>query len=99
MSGATARKPWRTARIDLPADVLKGRPLGRPFFLFPLPLWERVPNEVRRAGGLSPGLPHPPPPRFVFTPIRLSPKGRGKRRRLQTMLPPPPPQAGSAGSL
>src|ERR1700737_1652616 len=31
MSGATARKPWRTARIDFDPLCYKGRPRGRPF--------------------------------------------------------------------
>src|SRR3954463_16087405 len=31
MSGATARKPWPTARIDLKPLCYKGRPRGRPF--------------------------------------------------------------------
>src|ERR1700738_5402137 len=37
MSGVTAPKPWRTARVDLRPLCYKGRPKGRPF-LFPSPL-------------------------------------------------------------
>src|SRR3978361_2116508 len=45
MSGATAPKPWRTARIDLKADVLQGgRPSGPPF-LFPFPQGEKAKAE------------------------------------------------------
>src|ERR1700736_2797791 len=63
MSGGTAQKPWRTARIDLNLLWYKGAAAGPPFllFFFLLPLWEKV-----AVGGLR------PPFFFNRTPMRCT---------------------------
>src|SRR5258708_35732627 len=83
MSGATARKPWRTARIDLPADVLQGRPLGRPFFFSLPPCGRGCRTKSSRVRGLSPRMQTPHPARFRFTPSRHPlPQGEREGKRM-----------------